>query len=483
MVLMEDLRAHDKCYHKKVFRNSEKGLMQMMHFEIHSMSFLRVVFSLIVLIAVMLSVGVLSAEEFSLEDLYRIALERSEKIKIAEKDLYIAERGKDRAVSALFPKLSAFGSYRRYSDDKRSSLGFVIQPNDSVMLDMRLDQSLSLSGREITAFNISKEVIEKSRYDLHTVKEACLLDVATAYYNVLRAKKVFEIAKSNLDRLTKHKEAAAIRLKVGEVTKTDLLRAEAELSGAWAELVKSENNLKLSKAILARVVGIVGDFDIKETAGNTEDITNNLDSLKHTAFAERAEMKAMELQKRIAEEQVEYYKGAYWPTLSIEGVYSRRDESPASTFLNKESIYGGIRLNFLFFEGGLRKADLREAEAKKRQFDLIYDDLKKTIEIEVEKAYFDFQTQKGILKSLEDQLRFARDNYNSVSRQYQFGLANSIDVVDANTLLITAERQLADAAYNYQLAWIRLQRATGKMLKTVAVPKDDTAQSKDTKRY
>lgn len=426
----------------------------------------------------------LTAQEYSLEDLYKIALDRAERIKISEEDLYISERTKDKALSVLLPKLSAFGSYTKYTNDKYSATGAVIQPNDSTLWGLRLDQSLSISGREITAFKISKEGIEKSRYDLQAVKESYIFNVATAYYDTLRAKKAVEIAKANVQRLTKHRDAAAIRLKVGEVTKTDLLRAEAELSGAQAELVRAENNFKLAKAVLARVVGISGDFDIKEKT-DTDIVRANdrsplhlesLDSLKQAAFAKRAELKALEFQKRIAEQQVGYVKGTYWPTLSIEGVYTKKDESPASTFLNKESIYGGIKFNFPFFEGGLRKAETREAEAKKRQAELMYDDLKKTIGIEVENAYLDFQTQRGVLKSLEDQLTFARDNYNSVSRQYEFGLANSIDVVDANTLLLTAERQLTDARYNYQLSILRLKRASGTFLKEVLISGENNSQ-------
>jgi outer membrane protein len=110
---------------------------------------------------------------------------------------------------------------------------------------------------------------------------------------------------------------------------------------------------------------------------------------------------------------------------------------------------------------------VKEAEARQRQSELIYEDLKKTINIEVENAYLDLITQREILKSLEDQLTFARDNYNATSKQFEFGLANSIDVMDANTLLVTAERQLAEARLNYQLADLRLKRATGTLLKTV----------------
>ncbi|MBI5188547.1 MAG: TolC family protein [Nitrospirae bacterium] len=414
----------------------------------------------------------LAQEEYSLNDLYRIALERAERIRLSEEDLYIAERGKDKALSVLLPRLSAFGNYTRYSESKISGSGWPIQPDWSTSWGLRLDQSLSLSGKELTAFTIAKENIEKGRYDLNAVKETYLLNISITYYDVLRAKKAVEIAKANVERLKKHRDAAAIRLKIGEVTKTTLLRAEAELSGAESELVRVENNLILARAVLARVVGINGDYDVKESVDSSQYTVDSkgiesIESLKQTALSERAELKSIEFQKRITEDQVKFIRGAYWPTLSIEGVYSKKDEDPASPFLNKESIYGGIKLNFPFFEGGLRRAEVREAEARQKQAELVFEDLKKTISIEVENAYLDLKTQAGILKSLEDQLTFARDNYNAISKQFEFGLANSIDVMDANTLLVTAQRQLADAKYNYQLSILRLKRATGTLLKTV----------------
>jgi outer membrane protein TolC len=55
---------------------------------------------------------------YSLDDLYQIALKRSEKIKISEENLYITERTKEKALSVLVPRFSAFGNYRRYSEEK-----------------------------------------------------------------------------------------------------------------------------------------------------------------------------------------------------------------------------------------------------------------------------------------------------------------------------------------------------------------------------
>jgi outer membrane protein len=430
----------------------------------------RLIFS-VMLVLFLFSQGI--AAEYTLDDLYKLALERSEKIKISDEDLYIAESTKDKAMSLLMPKLSAVGGYTKYKNSYMSG-GAYTQPDDATSWGVRFDQSMSLSGREITAFKISKDGIRKSNYDLFAVKEGYMLSVTSAYYDLLRAKKIVEISKANVERLTKHRNAAATRLKIGEVTKTALLRAEAELSGAQSELIRTDNNLKLTKAVLARVVGIEEDYDVKESPQPSEygalieDCQQmTVDCLKEKANAERAELKSFNIQKKMAEDQVKFTRGAHWPTLAIEGVYSKRQENPETGNLIRDNLFAGVRLIFPFFEGGLRNAEVKEAIAKKRQAEFALGDLKKSINVDVENAYLDYITQKGVLKSLEDQLAFAKDNYNAISKQFEFGLANSIDVMDANTLLVTAERQLADAAYNYQLSILKLKRSIGTLFKAV----------------
>lgn len=408
---------------------------------------------------------------YGLEDLYKLALEKSERIKISIEDTHIAESGKDKALSGLLPRLLGFGSYTRYDASKYASTGAVIQPGEATAWGVRIDRTLSLSGRELTGLELAKENIEKSSHELYSVRETYLLGVASAYYDVLRAKKAVELARSNGDRLVKYRDAAQSRLQVGEITRTVLLRVQAELSGAQAELVRADNNLRFTVAVLARTAGITGVFDIKETALNNDlsagSETDSLELLKETAYAERAEIKVVELQRKMAEGQVKVVKGSYWPTVTIEGVYSRRNEDPASAFLNKEIVYGGVRLDFPFYEGGLRKAEVDEAKARVRQSELLLQDLRQSISIEVEGDYRSLITQRGILKSLEEQLTYAKDNYKAVSKQFEFGLANGIDVIDANTLLVTAEKQLADARFNCLLSVERLKRSTGTLLKAV----------------
>jgi outer membrane protein len=112
-------------------------------------------------------------------------------------------------------------------------------------------------------------------------------------------------------------------------------------------------------------------------------------------------------------------------------------------------------------------AEVREARSREKQSGLHYDDMKNTIGIEVQAAYLYLMTQKAAMKYMEDQLVFARDNYQGVARQFEFGLADSIYVMDANTLLVSAERKVSDVSYNYQMAVMRMKRATGVLLKEI----------------
>jgi outer membrane protein len=411
------------------------------------------------------------AAEYSLDELWRLALQRSERIKVAEEDLYISMKEKDRALAVLLPTLTAFGSHTRYTD-KEVLEGFTLQPEYSDSWGMRLDQSFSLGGRELLAYSIAKDRIRKTLHDLGSVRNDHIMEVTGAYFELLKAEKAVEIAEANLQRLRQHRDATRKRLEVGELTKTALLRAEAELKGAEADLLRARNNLRLKKALLRKIAGIEGDFEIREEpvvvdlAPLIGDCSlTPLDCLKKRAFTERPEMKAMAIQRRIAEKEVRYARGAYWPTLTIEGVYQEEENEPSTTFGLDERIYGVLRIDFPFFEGGLRKAEVAQAMARLRQVEYGLSELKKRIAVEVEEAYLGLLTISGTLDSLRAEERYALENFNAVSKQFEYGLADSLDVIDANTLLLTTERELSNAGYDHQLSFLRLRYAVGLLLK------------------
>jgi len=401
-----------------------------------------------------------TAAEYTLEDLYRVGMQKSEKVRISSENVEIADTGKYKALSALLPKATAFGAYTNYTEEKRGPSGSLIQPETQGNWGVRLDETLSLSGREFKSFSLSKDNLEKSRLDFLSFQEEFLLTLSLAYFEFLKARKGLEIANSNVERLTKYREAARTRLKAGEITKTTVLRAEGELSGALSEQIKARNFYESSRVFLARIAGIERDFQIREIPV-AERETAPLDGLKEKALKNRPDVKSIETQVQISEKQIDVSRGAYWPSVSVAGVYAGTEQSPETASYNKESVYGAVTLNFPFFEGGLRRAEVRESESKYRQAEYQYRDFVKSVNVEVENTYLDLVAQKGILKSAEDQLVYAEDNIRAVAKQFEFGLASSLDVIDANNLLISAQKQVADATYNYQFFVLRMMRVTG----------------------
>ncbi len=410
------------------------------------------------------------AGTYGLADLCRIALQQSEKIRISEENVAIASLTKDKALSVLFPRITAYGSVTLFTENKYTAPslllpdGQLIQPDSAAQWGVRLDQAFSLSGRELTALRIARTNVDLTRDADEAFKNTLLEEVARGYYQVLKARKILEIAEANVDRLNLYRQAAEKRLRVGEVTRTVLLRAEGELSGARSDLLQARNTVELAQAYLARLVGLPAIDALREEPGAAETDLLPLETYQEKAFQGRSDLKAMEKQRRIASDQVRYVRGANWPTVAVTAAYARTDQSPATSSLNRESIYGGLSLNFPLFEGGLRSAELQEARRREIQAELSYQDLKKTVAIEVQGVYVDLVTQRGVMKFLSDQLVFAKDNYQAVSRQFSFGLANSMDVMDANTLLLSSERKLADAEYSYRLSLLRMDRATGVLL-------------------
>ncbi|OGI23174.1 MAG: hypothetical protein A2287_04490 [Candidatus Melainabacteria bacterium RIFOXYA12_FULL_32_12] len=419
--------------------------------------------------------------EYSLADLYEAAIEKSEIIEISKEDVLISRIQKNKTLSDLIPNLSTFGDYRRYDKAKTASGGsFTIQPENAYTWGAKLEQSLSLGGREFIALNMSKKKIEKSKTDFKTVNENYLLNVASAYYNILKTQKTLKIAQENLNRLEKHKDVTKLRLKVGEITKTVVLRAEAEVSQAQSDVIRATNNLKMAKANLIKLTEIEDNFTVRETSFESIDI-DELASLKEQAVTNRTELKSFDLQTQIAKDQVRFVKSTYLPDVSLEAAYTGNDTSPSTSFNNKDVIYGQISLKIPLIEGGRRKAEIDEAKSKLKQSELLYKDLKSTISLEVDDAYYNLMTQQSVLGKIQDQLKLAKDNYEKISEQFKEGFANSIDIVDANNFLVSTEQQLINAQYDYQIGILILKRATGVFLKEI--DNDLRAQNKGVNNY
>jgi outer membrane protein len=408
-----------------------------------------------------------SPPRFTLDDLYQRTLKRAEAAKQGRENLYVAELQREKALSVLIPRFSSYGDYRHYSEERY--LGELpVQPQWRGGYGVRLDQSFTLNGKELVAYDISKDNIEKERFNLDDIRETLLIQTAAAYYNVLQAEKNIQIAESNVERWRTARDSLKTRVELETATLTDLYRAEAELAKARTLNILEVNQRDLVKAQLASISGLDGPFEVIPPERLDLALPDYaLTALKVTALRDRSDLKALEMQREMAEKEIRFTKGAWWPTVAVEGVWDQRDAYPDEAVVVENSLWAGLSLNFTFFDGGLRRAEVHEAMSRERQAQLAIDALHKQISVEVEEAFLYYRAAKTSLDSLREELKFAEENYRAVTTQFDFGLTNSVDVVDANTLLVTAQQRLAEARFVSQLALLQIERATGHLLPRV----------------
>ncbi len=400
---------------------------------------------------------------YSLLELAQLANKHSETIKIAEDDLNIAQLEKDRALSVLIPRATTFGSMTEYKNDNMTS-------PDTLALGIKLTQSFTLNGKELIALDVTKKGIEGKEFSLESIRSQYLLQVSQAYYNILSAQRYLEIAQSDVNRLTTHRNAVKEKLSVGTVTKTDLYRAEAELSKSLTEQVKAENGILQTKAVLRNLVEIEEDYNLKKAdIGDIEKYHSSLEDIQTDALKNRTEIKEAKKNLEIARETIKYEKSDFWPTLSFEAGYKETDISydykPRDVEYDTEDLYFKSELVFTLYDGGLRKAQIRQAIANQRKAENALMLQEKKIILDAKISFLDYQTAKSTLLNLQDELKSAQENFNAVQMQFQYGMADSIDMMDANTLLVTAQRRISDAEYTYHLSILKIIYTKGDLIR------------------
>ncbi|MEN8211402.1 MAG: TolC family protein [Thermodesulfobacteriota bacterium] len=399
---------------------------------------------------------------YSLFDLALLADKQSETIKIAKEDVFIAQQDKKRALSVLIPRATAFGSMTEYKDADVSA-------PSTVAMGVKLTQSFTLNGKELIALDVTKKYIVGKEFSLETVRSQYLLQVTQTYFNILSSQKSLEIAQSDIERLTAHKNAVQEKLSVGSVTKQDLYRAKAELSKAMTDEVIAENRVLQSKANLQNLVIIDDDFTLKQdNLKKIEKYESNLEDIQTQALKNRPEIQEAMTNLEIAKKTIKFQKSDYWPTISLEAGYKETDFKFEDTFredYDREDTYFTGELIFTIFSGGLRGAEVKQALADLRKAENSLSLQKKQIILEAKVNFLANKAAKSALLNLQDEIKSAQENFNAVQMQFKYGMADSIDIMDANTLLVSAQRRISDAQYIYYLSVLEVLYTKGELSK------------------
>src|SRR5439155_13739665 len=125
----------------------------------------------------------------------------------------------------------------------------------SKQLDLRITQPIYRGGRTEAATRQAINGVQAARAQTLGVETTVFQAVAQGYLDVVRDQTLVEVSRNNEAVLRKQLEATRDRLRVGEVTRTDVAQAESALAQATAQRIQAEGNLETSRSNFTRAVG------------------------------------------------------------------------------------------------------------------------------------------------------------------------------------------------------------------------------------
>jgi len=401
-------------------------------------------------------------KQYTLQDAYAAALATNENIKIAEEGVVQADSLVDQAKSYIYPHLTANAGNTWYNQTIPKNGGdFLFQPMEQFHAGLVLTQPIYTGGRTLAAYRTAKTLGKVSRTQLTTSQQDMLMNVANAYFEVLKSQKLVDVSKDSLSRMEQYKKVtdrvAATRRTKANIS--DLLRAKTLVSQAGIFVVTTQDRLKIARLRLSLLTRLPENA-VVTAPRKQEKPAEDLDRLKALALEHREDYAGALLNQKVADENITIVKGAYLPQVYAEGGIQYQDSRP--TIITDETVYyGGIRLQIPIFEGGLMKAEVSSARSKLRQSEYSTKLLERNIETEVYEAYVNLQTLTTVLESTKLQYADAKENFDTVTKLFAEGLASSLAVIDSQQALFLAEREFVSVTIDREVAVLRLQKSIG----------------------
>ncbi len=312
------------------------------------------------------------------------------------------------------------------------------------------------------AWREGKLAAQAARLDHQFTIRNTLFGVAQAFFEVLKQQRVVAVAKETLQLAGEQFDLADTRAEVGEVTRTDTLRARVATEAARRLLIEAENQLLFDRNTLANILNLdpALDFQLIEPAPYPTTLLP-FDDLNARAQEQREDLRVA----RIAIDQQIQRRNAiiaeYGPRLSAEYNRSIAYSGGSSPDRRAEDWSAGLAVSIPFLTGGQREVDLLISDREIARIRVIREQVSKQVQQDVKQAWLDVRTLEGTLKALKVQVAAAEQSYVDLQNQYKAGAALSVDVLGSLAELNASRRDLAIQTYDYQVALRNLEQSSG----------------------
>jgi outer membrane protein len=314
-------------------------------------------------------------------------------------------------------------------------------------------------------YDQAKLRVLQSDLELIQAQQDLMLRVSKAYFDVLLASDNIDLINAQKAAISGQLEQAQANFEVGTATITDVNEAQARYDLILAQEIAALNQLETARRALQAILGdlpppLAGvNPDIEVTPPQPLDMEQWVEIARQNNLNLNIQQRAFE----IAAEEVELQNAGHYPVLDAVGRYNdERASGSANGFgSDLESSQIGLQLQIPIYQGGLVNARVREAVALRQQAQENLEAARRKAELETRTAYLNLTGNVAQVHALEQALNSSRTQLESTQLGYEVGVRTSVDVLNAQQQLYTAQRDLLQARYNYLQSVLQLKAATG----------------------
>ncbi len=393
------------------------------------------------------------SHQFSLQECLDTALRNNADALTARNSVVAAGSRSTSAKSSYFPQVSVQNNTFTWGSGdvlNRSTTGTALTVTQNVWDGGTREANARKARQDLTA----------SSAGLARTLQMVSLNVKQAYYEVLRARHLQEVAEADVTYNEGLRGQITAQVGVGKSAKVDVLPVEAQLASARVSLLSAQNTVRTSTIALQTTMGIAlqPGFGVQEADQIQDQKTATLNDLVNDATKSRQDLLQYQASTGAARASVSASRLALYPRPTITAEYQHQ-VSGGFTRSGSQMI-GGI--SFDIFDGGANRAAYREAKANQADAEVRQQQLVKDIRAQVEQAYLNLANARERMDASAVSLEAAGKNYLAQKERYAQGLATTLDLLNAEVQNITAQSDSVQARYDYYIALAQLDYAVGK---------------------
>jgi outer membrane protein TolC len=344
------------------------------------------------------------------------------------------------AYQTLNELLIAQGQPPRFPTLQNETIAFLRETEQDTRLTLRMP---IIAPAIPAAVRAQRELLGASEYSRQALARRLKRDITVGYLRWLGSVRNQGIVDASVVLLNENLRVNESLFRNGKITQDQVLRARAELLQVEQQSRDAKNLAAQAQSYLNFLLNrpLETPLENAEMEANISATTRALAELRQAALDNRPEIAELTHLTRASEAQTSVARAELWPTLSLGadgGIQGEEYE-----FGRGSNYYTvSLLLNWNLFDGGARRAVVRQSNAIARRTATQLSELTQQVQLEVQQSLDALNTSADSLATADARAEASRSAFRIASRKRDEGAISQVEFIDARSNLTGAELNL-----------------------------------------